>query len=305
MKKFILCTILVTGLYSCQSEDPYGLFEEAEPVNSFTDREMENLETLREEWKSVADDYLISPAFKPYAAYNILLDSMSSGPVIRPEGTGNNLVPVDYAWIGERDYSHLGVVGNNWSGRALNSELIYAVRENRWFDILDAKGKLLFSYPSSDTLDDGRVIYFGTSFQLIDYEKLIGCFVLVRGFEGEPSVEFRIYDLKGKALTSWKKRLTKSGNLYYQSIDPYLGGYFQNFPDDNVVEFYDFDGQQLFRMDSCAFRHQLYFPSMGLYRFFDLRKRRSFLLNFELDTVEVPFNLSYTLIYDKAPQDSI
>ncbi|GAB5557937.1 MAG: hypothetical protein SchgKO_21500 [Schleiferiaceae bacterium] len=289
--------VMAFWISSCtaQPEKPdYGLHDPSE--KSFSEAELNQLNALKSDWMALSDRYILSVNYRGNASYNLRLDSVGDGPM-RSDGKWNELVPVNYPWIEEKGVMRLGFLPNDWRGRAINKDVVYTVFPRQVFSIFDAAGNEMFSYSAKDTLADGTVWFYDLSLVEIDFQNLKGCLVLSRNDDKLQQRDFRIYDLKGKPLTSWKEYDRAPFN-YQRGWDPFLGWVESN-PEDSTFRITSFAGEKVFEANGVVTRHQTTFPPFGMYRLYDMKKKKSFLVNPEGKSIEVPYGAVYRIEIQK------
>lgn len=263
--------------------------QEKEPfLPLFSAEEIANLDQLRADLKRAEKSIHIVPKWPEYPTYSIFLDSTYQGIKSYSYSTGS----WEATQLNLPNIQHFGIPGNNYSGKSLNQQLVYAVDSSGCFKIYNSAGSKLFDLPLADTLENGTVRHYHACFYFLDVKKSLGCFVVHRG-DGDPktlycsgfsgNTEYRIYALDGKPLTSWKKR------LFEGKIDPYFRAYIQtknnlDKPAWQDVQFIALTGELLFEQTQCTLAKA---APAAIYEVKAHQEERSYLINFQLKTIEL------------------
>ncbi|MFT5580936.1 MAG: hypothetical protein ACI9G9_000175 [Psychromonas sp.] len=270
----IIQMVILKFGFSSFSQDTYNLHGNATDISSFTDNELSNLKQLRQDWIDIGENFLLNPINPDNIIYNIFLDSISPFDPKNPQYVINDgkFLASELNWTKKYNFLHFGIVGNNWSGHSLNENLIYTVDSIYTFFIFNRQGQELFSFPTYDTLENGQIFEFYANYAFTLPSKNVGCFILNRINKKTHSTAFRIYDLLGKPLCSWK---TKDINW---QIDPYFGGYITSTYDN--VEILSFTGENLFSKNNCRLIPVNSSSQKGIYEIIDNVEYEFLLLNF-------------------------
>ena len=279
----------------------------------FTKSEQENLKQLRRQWLSLGERYVIfSNNNNDFT--NILFEGLEDSiyKAIAPDYDSRGEFDASKLdWVKNKNFISFGIPGNNWSGQSLNSELVYAKTTASFF-IYDKYGKLLFSFPTKNTSINGEKYRFTANFGLIYPPENIGCFVLTRYKHKKATIDFRIYNLRGEALCSWKRKKTELLTDRHLFINDTLGGFHHHFdidPDLDVdpyfgayvyedtthcIQIISFDGDTLFSKKQSQLKD---ISGWGVYEVISLDKKvtTSTLINFmgkQIQTQNIPHKYS-------------
>jgi len=259
--------------------------------NLFTQSEQENLNQLRQQWLSLGKRYVIfSTNNNDFTSilFEALEDSIYKAIEADYESRGE-FDASELHWVKDKNFISFGIPGNNWRGKSLNSELVYAKTEASFF-IFDKNGNSLFSFPTKNTNINGEEYRFTANFGLIYPPENIGCFVLTRYNHNKATIDFRIYNLRGEALCTWKRKKTDLltnrrlfvndtlGGVYHNfdidpdlDIDPYFGGYVYEDTTHNI-QIISFDGDTLFFKEHSRLNN---ISSWGVYEVISLDEKSS------------------------------
>ncbi len=262
---------------SCAQENDF-LTGEAMPAFEFTNEELENLDKLQNQLAAISDQYFVSALGPGTPSFNVLLDSICIGAIKKEKRKYKRLNRSDLDWVRNTDIVRFGFPTNDWSGKSLNEEIIYAAEQNYRFSIYNKKGKRLFTMPQSDTLNDDEIWHYSISASLIAADKEVGYLTVYRTCNKKNiNGDYRIFTLRGEPLTSWKK----AGPGVFDAI---FGAYVNISKPNLTVAIITTKSDTLYSCTNC-FQKRIGRP--GAYMFLLRDEGKAQLLNFQYTTTDV------------------
>ncbi len=280
-------------LLSCK-EAPNVLEGEVTEKFDFNAEERERFQQMQDELSALGDEYIFfDPDDLKAPAHNICFEPLSFSLQTRPVRYSDAFDASSLEWVEEKGILYFGVIPQNWSGRSLNKELIYAVGPNLTFTIFDAQGNELLFIPDSDTLENGEVWLFEMQYQFYAIPKEIGLIRLYRTCIEKGIHEYRILDMRGAPISRWKR---VSDGVF----DPYFGAFIDIDRKENTATFTSLDNKELYSCTNCK-----WMPfSTGTHCFIKLPKPyRKVIVNFQSKELEIGFAPNFTGLFVSKNQD--
>lgn len=271
-KRGLLIITLVITSSSCAQDQPLYAGEATSPYE-FNETELQCLAKLQNDFVAISNKYVISGLSSETPSFNILLDSIGLGAVTKQKHTYKRLNQSDLDWVKNTDIVRFGFPTNDWGGKSLNEEIIYAAEKNYRFSIYNKEGDRLFTMPQSDTLDD-EVWHYGINANIIAADKEVGYLTVYRTCNKKNiNGDYRIFTLRGEPLTSWKK----AGPGVFDAI---FAAYIDYSKSNLTATIISTKGDTLFSCNNCGQKRMAGFLNRGVYMFLLRDEDKAQLINF-------------------------